>query len=153
MAAAPVWVTGALPITVVPVLLDALVGSVLTASPAEADSRDDAGAGFEQPARVAARTIPAQPSRSSGTIQLPLYRDGLQVRVLPGAPFPKNSRVSLFRKIASERFIGKSDQSDHGFLRADDRAKGAKVAGSDLEIFAFIRSIKCCTHSELSTAL
>ena len=61
MAAAPVWVTGALPITVVPVLLDALVGAVLTASPAEADSRD--GAGFEHAARVAARTIPAQPSR------------------------------------------------------------------------------------------
>ena len=85
MAAAPVWVTGALPITVVPVLLDALVGPVPTASPAEADCRDDAGAGFEHPARVAARTIPAQPSRS-GTIQLPLYRDGMQVRVLPGAP-------------------------------------------------------------------
>ena len=63
MAAAPVWVPGALPITVVPVLLDALVGPGLTASPAEADSRDDAGAGFEHAARVAARTIPAQPNR------------------------------------------------------------------------------------------
>ena len=63
MAGAPVWVTGAVPITVVPVLLDALVGSVLTASPAEADSRNGAGAGVEHAARVAARTIPAQPSR------------------------------------------------------------------------------------------
>ena len=43
MAAVPVSVTGALPITVVPVLLDSLVGPMLTASPAEADSRDDAG--------------------------------------------------------------------------------------------------------------
>jgi hypothetical protein len=32
MAAAPVWVIGAPPITVVPVLLDALVDAVLTAS-------------------------------------------------------------------------------------------------------------------------
>ena len=31
MAAVPVWVTGAVPITVVPVLLDALAGAVLTA--------------------------------------------------------------------------------------------------------------------------
>ena len=63
MAAAPVSVTGALPITVVPVLLDALVRPVLTASPVEAESRDDAGVGFEHAARVAARTIPAQLSR------------------------------------------------------------------------------------------
>jgi hypothetical protein len=63
MAAAPVWVTGALPITCVPVLLDVLVGPVLTASLAEADSGDDAGAGFEHAVRIAARTIPAQPSR------------------------------------------------------------------------------------------
>jgi len=64
MAAAPVSVTGALPITVVPVLLDALAGPVLTASPVEADScDDDAGAGFEHAARDSARTIPAQPSR------------------------------------------------------------------------------------------
>ena len=63
MAAVPVSVTGALPTTVVPVLLDSLVGPTLTASAAEADSRDDAGAGFEHAARVAARTIPAQPNR------------------------------------------------------------------------------------------
>ena len=63
MAAAPVWVTGAVPMTVVPVSLDALVAPVLTGSPAEADSLDDAGAGFEHAARVAARTIAAQPSR------------------------------------------------------------------------------------------
>lgn len=55
--------TGALPITCVPVLLDVLAGPVLTASPAEADSGEGAGAGFEQPARITARTIPAQPSR------------------------------------------------------------------------------------------
>ena len=70
MAAVPVPVTGALPTTVVPVLLDSLVGPLLTASAAEADSRDDGGAGFEHAARVAARTIPAQPNRSR-TIQLP----------------------------------------------------------------------------------
>ena len=63
MAAVPVLVTGAVPITVVTVLLDLFVGSMITASPPEADSRDDAGAGFEHAARVAARTIPAQPSR------------------------------------------------------------------------------------------
>jgi len=63
MAAAPLWVPGALPITFVPALLDALAGPGLTASAAEADSRDDAGAGFEHAARIAARTIPAQPSR------------------------------------------------------------------------------------------
>ena len=71
MAAVPVSLTGAVPITVVPVLLDALAGAGLTASATEADSRDDAGAGFEHAARIAARTIPAQPSRcrvSSGTI-------------------------------------------------------------------------------------
>ena len=62
MAAAPVWVTGALPNTVVPVLLGALAGPVLTASPAEADSCCD-GAGFEHAASVAARMSPAQPSR------------------------------------------------------------------------------------------
>ena len=63
MAGVPGSVAGALPVTVVPVLLDALVGPMLTASPAEADSCDDAGAGFEHAASVAARTIPAQPSR------------------------------------------------------------------------------------------
>ena len=63
MAAVPASVTGALPTTVVPVLLDSLEGPMLTASPAEADSRDDAGAGFEHAARVAARTIPAQQNR------------------------------------------------------------------------------------------
>ena len=63
MAAVPVSVTGALPITVVPVLLDSLVGPMRTASAAEADSRDGAGAGFEHAARVAARMIPAQRNR------------------------------------------------------------------------------------------
>ena len=63
MAAVPVSVTGAMPITVVPVPLDVFEGSMITGSPAEAGSRDDAGAGFEHAARVAARTIPAQPSR------------------------------------------------------------------------------------------
>jgi hypothetical protein len=63
MVAAPVWVTGALPTTVVPVLLDALVRAVLTALPAEAGSRDDAGGGFEHDARIVAKTIPAQPRR------------------------------------------------------------------------------------------
>lgn len=61
MAAAPVWVTGALPITCVPVSLDVLAGPVLTALPAEADSVD--GAGFEHAARIAVRTIAAQPTR------------------------------------------------------------------------------------------
>ena len=63
MDAMPVSLTGAVPVTVVPVLLDALAGAVLTASPAEADSRDDAGAGFEHAAKVTARTIAAQPTR------------------------------------------------------------------------------------------
>ena len=63
MAAVPVSLTGAVPMTVVPALLDALAGAVLTASPVEADSRDDAGAGFEHAARAAASRIPAQPSR------------------------------------------------------------------------------------------
>lgn len=75
MAGVPVAVTGAVPITVVPVLLDALAGSVLTVLPAEADSRD--GAGFEHAAKVAARAIPAQPSRcwvSRGSIHMILYR-------------------------------------------------------------------------------
>ena len=63
MVAVPVSVTGALPTTVVAVLLDSLAGPMLTASAAEADSRDAAGAGFEHAARVAARTIPAQPNR------------------------------------------------------------------------------------------
>ena len=62
MAAAPVSVTGALPITVVPVLLDALAGPVLAVSPAEDDSRDD-DAGAEHAARDSARTSPAQLSR------------------------------------------------------------------------------------------
>jgi hypothetical protein len=68
-----VWFTGALPITVVPVLLDALVVGMLTALPAELDSRDDAGVGFEHAARIVARTIAAQPSRcrvSSETIHI-----------------------------------------------------------------------------------
>ena len=63
MAAAPLWAAGALPMTVVPVLLNALAGPGLTASAADGGSRDDAGAGFEHAARIAARTIPAQPSR------------------------------------------------------------------------------------------
>ena len=63
MVFAPVSVTGALPTTVVPVVLEALVRPVFTASPVEAESPDDAGAGFEHAARVAARTIAAQPSR------------------------------------------------------------------------------------------
>lgn len=62
MAPVPVAVTGALPTTVVPVLLDSLAGPMVTASAAEADSCEDGGDGFEHDASIAASTIPAQPN-------------------------------------------------------------------------------------------
>ena len=60
MAAAPVWTTGARPVTVVPLSPETLAGVVLTASPVEAEPICDAGAGLEHAARVAARTITAR---------------------------------------------------------------------------------------------
>ena len=62
MAPVPVSVTGALPTTVVPVLLDSLVDPMDTPSAVETDSRDGAGAGFEHDPSIAASTIPAQPN-------------------------------------------------------------------------------------------
>ena len=64
MAPVPLTVTGALPTTVVPVLLDSLVGRLVTASAVEADSDDGAGAGFEHDASIAASTIAEIPTET-----------------------------------------------------------------------------------------